>query len=80
MHDNPRKRAFDRPSGMEVPRTEDTYNHSSFKDVRPSSYGYAEPDRERKSRRKKRPLGFVAPEPPAKPRRRAGKPAGEKES
>ena len=42
--------------------------------VRPSSYGYAQPDMQKVSRRKKRPLGFIHPEPPKKPRQRTAKP------
>lgn len=48
---------------------------TDVKIVRPSSYGYAQSDPTRKSHRKKRPLGFVWPEPPSKPRRRVAKPS-----
>lgn len=53
-------------------------DHTDVSIVRPSSYGWAQADPEHKSRRKKRPIGFVMPDPPDKPRRRAAKPSKEK--
>jgi hypothetical protein len=55
-------------------------DHTTVPNVRPSSYGYAQPDPTRKSRRKKRPLGFIWPEPPEKPHRRAAKPKEAREA
>lgn len=43
-------------------------NHRDVPIVRPTSYGYAQPDREHKSRRRKRPLGFIWPDPKPKPK------------
>ena len=37
--------------------------------VVPSSYGYAQPDPTRKSRKKKHPLGFIPPKPKIPPKK-----------